>query len=152
MSKRRAFLKSAAGFGGGAAFAAMSAAAAESPVARSRVAGGIRVGNLFFAGGLQGVNPERRRNPSVPAGDIKEQTTRAMEAHKKNLEAIGSSLENVLKVTVFMADIKNERAGMNEAYAKFFPKDAPARSAIGIMFPSDDPRVEIELIAWIPDK
>ena len=41
---------------------------------------------------------------------------------------------------------------MNETYAKFFPKDAPSRSAIGVTFPDDATRVEIELVAWIPDK
>jgi len=151
MSKRRVFLKSAVGVGSGAALAAM-ASAAETPGGRTRAPGGIRVGNLYFSGGLTGLNPERRKDPAAPPGDIKEQTQRTLEAHKKNLEAIGTSLENVLKVTVFLADPKNERSGMNEVYAKFFPKDAPARSAIGVQFPDDITRVEIELVAWIPDK
>jgi 2-iminobutanoate/2-iminopropanoate deaminase len=151
MSNRRIFLKSAAGVGSGATLAAMTAAA-DAPGGRTRVPGGIRVGNLYFAGGLTGLNPERRKDPSIPAGDIKEQTERALETHKKNLEAIGTSLENVLKVTVFLADPKNERSGMNEVYAKYFPKDAPARSAIGVQFPDEVTRVEIELVAWIPEK
>lgn len=151
MNKRRAFLKSAAGIGGAAAMAGM-ASAAEGATARTRVPGGIRVGNLYFAGGTTGTNPDHRKDPKVPAGDIQEQTTRALETHKKNLESVGTSLENVLKVTVFLADIKNERNAMNQAYAKFFPKDAPARSAIGITFPDDVTKVEIELVAWIPDK
>jgi 2-iminobutanoate/2-iminopropanoate deaminase len=151
MNKRRVFLRSAVGVGGGAAMAAMASAAA-APSGRTRAPGGIRVGNLYFSGGLTGLNPERRNNPAAPAGDIKEQTERTLEAHKKNLEAVGTSLENVVKVTVFLADPKNERSGMNEVYAKYFPKDAPARSAIGVQFPDDVTRVEIELVAWIPDK
>jgi len=130
---------------------ATMARAAAAPGGRSRAPGGIRVGNLYFSGGLTGVNPERRKNPSAPPGDIKEQTERTLEAHKKNLEALGTSLENVAKVTVFLADPKNERSGMNEVYAKYFPKDAPARSAVGVEFPDDVTRVEIELVAWIPD-
>ena len=151
MSKRRAFLKSAVGVGGGTALAAMAAAAAE-PGERTVVPGGIRVGSLYFASGATGVAPERRKDPSVPPGDIKEQTTRILERHQKNLEGLGSSLTNVLKVTVFLADPKNDRDGMNEAYAKFFPKAAPARSAVGVQFPDDVTKVEIELIAWIPPK
>ncbi len=58
-----------------------------------------------------------------------------MQAHKANLEALGSSLDNVLKVTVLLADVKTEKNAMNEVYAKFFPKDAPARSAFGVEFP-----------------
>lgn len=150
MDKRRAFLKAAAGIGGGAAMAAMAGAAA--PGGRMVAPGGIRVGDLYFAGGMTGLPPERRKDPTVPPGDIGEQTTRALEVHKKNLEELGSSLENVLKVTVFLADPKNDKPGMNAAYAKFFPKNAPARSAIGVQFPDDVTKVEIELIAWIPPK
>ena len=107
---------------------------------------------LLLPEASRGSTPNAARIPAIPAGDIKEQTERTLEAHKKNLEAIGTSLENVLKVTVFLADPKNERSGMNEVYAKFFPKDAPARSAIGVQFPDEVTRVEIELVAWIPDK
>lgn len=151
MNKRRAFLSSVVGVGSSAALVTMASAAA-APGDRTRAGGGIRVGNLYFCGGLTGVNPEHRKNPSASAGDIKEQTERTLEAHKKNLEAVGTSLENVVKVTVFLADPKNEKSGMNEVYAKYFPKDAPARSAIGVQFPDDVTRVEIELVAWIPDK
>jgi 2-iminobutanoate/2-iminopropanoate deaminase len=63
---------------------------------------------------------------------------------------MGSSLANVLKVTVLLADVKTEKNAMNEAYAKFFPKDAPARSAFGVEFPDVATRVEIELVAWVP--
>ncbi len=70
--------------------------------------------------------------------------------HKSNLESMGSSLENVLKVTVFLADVKTEKNAMNEVYGRFFPKDPPARSAFGIQFPDTATRVEIELVAWIP--
>ena len=78
---------------------------------RTLAPGGIRVGELYFASGATGVAPERRKDPSVPPGDIREQTTRILERQKKNLEGLGSSLENVLKVTVFLADPKNDRPG-----------------------------------------
>ena len=117
---------------------------------RAKVQGGVRLGNLFFSSGLTGVRPEVRKDPLAFGGDIKEQTERIMQAHKANLEALGSSLENVLKVTVFMADVKTEKNAMNEVYGKFFPKDAPARSAVGVDFPDTQTLVEIELVAWIP--
>jgi 2-iminobutanoate/2-iminopropanoate deaminase len=117
--------------------AAMAEAAA--PGGRTPVKGGIRLGNLFFSSGL-----------TAPGADVKEQTEGILKAHKANLEALGSSLENVLKVTVFMADIRKEKPAMNEVYARFFPKSAPARSAIGVDFPDDATRLEIELVAWIP--
>ncbi len=117
---------------------------------RSRAPGGIRVGNLYFSSGLTGVRPEARKDPLAFGGDIKEQTERTLNLHKENLEKMGSSLGNVIKVTVFLADVKTEKNAMNEVYAKFFPKDAPSRSAFGVEFPDVATRVEIELVAWVP--
>jgi 2-iminobutanoate/2-iminopropanoate deaminase len=130
--------------------AAMAAAAATGPATRAKAAGGIRLGNLYFSSGLTGVRDEARKDPLAFGGDIKEQTKRILELHKANLESMGSSLENVLKVTVFMADVKTEKNAMNEVYGRFFPKDPPARSAFGIQFPDTATRVEIELVASIP--
>ncbi|MBI1785969.1 MAG: RidA family protein [Acidobacteria bacterium] len=141
-------MKSALGMGAGASMAAMAQGA--STGGRAKVAGGIRLGNLFFSSGLTGVRAEARKDPLAFGGDIKEQTERTLQAHKENLEKLGSSLENVLKVTVFLADVKTEKNAMNEVYAKFFPKDPPARSAFGVDFPDTATRVEIELVAWIP--
>ncbi len=146
-SPRRKFLTAtAAGAAGSMALMAQAADGGR----RTRAQGGIRLGNLFFSSGLTGVRSEARKDPLAFGGDIKEQTERILEAQKKNLEALGSSLENVLKVTVFLADVKTEKNAMNEVYAKFFPKDAPARSAVGVEFPDTQTRVEIELVAWIP--
>jgi len=145
MRNRRSMLKAAVGVGAGAAVAAGAA-----PSGRAQVKGGIRLGNLFFSSGLTGLRPEARKDPTAPAGDIKEQTDRILKQHQANLEALGSSLENVVKVTVFLADVRKEKQGMNEVYAQYFPKNAPARSAIGASFPDDATRVEIELVAWVP--
>jgi 2-iminobutanoate/2-iminopropanoate deaminase len=125
-------------------------AEAASTGGRTRAPGGIRVGNLYFSSGLTGVRPEARNDPLAFGGDIKEQTERTLNLHKENLEKMGSSLENVIKVTVFLADVKTEKNAMNEVYAKFFPKDAPSRSAFGVEFPDVATRVEIELVAWVP--
>jgi len=138
-----------AGATGAAGTMTMMAQAAEGG-RKMKAQGGVRLGNLFFSSGLTGVKPEARKDPLAFGGDIKEQTERIMQAHKANLEALGSSLDNVLKVTVLLADVKTEKNAMNEVYAKFFPKDAPARSAFGVEFPDTQTRVEIELVAWIP--
>jgi 2-iminobutanoate/2-iminopropanoate deaminase len=150
MDKRRDFLKKAAALGPVGGMAAMAAAAATGPAARTKAPGGIRMGNLYFASGATGVRDEARKDPLAFGGDIKEQTEKILKQHKANLESMGSSLENVLKVTVFLADVKTEKNAMNEVYGRFFPKDAPARSAIGVEFPDTATRVEIELVAWIP--
>ncbi len=153
MSERRKFLTSAVGIGAAGGASTMAAmAAAATPGGRTPSKGGIRLGNLFFSSGLTGVRPEARKDPLAFGGDIKEQTHTILKAHKENLEALGSSLENVLKVTVLLADVKTEKNAMNEVYAQYFPKSAPARSAFGVDFPDTATRVEIELVAWIPEK
>ena len=142
---RRVFFSLAAG-AASAAFVPTPALAA----GKRKVAGGVIAGNLFFSAGLTGVRPEARKDPLAFGGDVREQTHTIMKAHKANLEAVGSGLEHVIKVTVFLADVKTEKNAFNEAYAQYFPKDAPARSAVGAEFPDTATRVEIELVALIP--
>jgi 2-iminobutanoate/2-iminopropanoate deaminase len=151
MIETRRNLLRGVGLGGGTALAAMVAAAA-APGGRTKVPGGIRLGNLYFSSGLTGVRAEARKDALAFGGDIKEQTHTILKMHKANLEGIGSSLENVLKVTVYLADVKTEKNAFNEVYAQYFPKEAPARSAIGVDFPDTATRVEIELVAWIPER
>ena len=146
--ERRRFLRTAAGIGSVAALPALAAAAPAS--GKVKAPGGTRVGNMYFSSGLTGVRPEARKDPLAFGGDIKEQTDVILKLHKANLEAMGSSLENVIKVTVFLADVKTEKNAMNEVYGKYFPKDAPSRSAFGVEFPDTATRVEIELVAWVP--
>lgn len=148
MNNRRNFVKSAICLGAGTTIGSMTAAGA--PADRTSAPGGVRLANLYFSSGLTGVRPEARKDPLAFGGDIKEQTHTILKAHKANLEAMGSSLEKVLKVTVFLADVKTEKNAMNEVYAQYFPKDAPARAAVGVQFPDTATRVEIELIAWVP--
>jgi 2-iminobutanoate/2-iminopropanoate deaminase len=133
---RRKFLT--AGIGA----AAVPAAATAATAGKAKVQGGVRMGNLFFSSGLTGTKA---------GNDIAAQTHEIMKAHKANLEALGSSLDNVLKVTAFLADVKNEKPAFNKAYAEYFSsKTAPARTALGGIFPDEETRVEIELVAWIP--
>ena len=130
--------------------AAMAAAATSGEI--SKAPGGVRLGNLYFSSGLTGVRADARKDPLAFGGDVKEQTHNILQAHKKNLEAMGSSLDNVLKVTVYMADIKTEKPAMNEVYATYFKGHSPSRSAIGVDFPDVATRLEIELVAWVPAK
>ncbi|MFN7925100.1 MAG: RidA family protein [Bryobacteraceae bacterium] len=141
MKQRRQFLLGAA--------AAAPLAAASGP-GKQKVQGGVRMGNFFFSSGLTGVRAEARKDPMAFGGDIKEQTHNILKAHKANLEAMGSSLDNVVKVTAFLADVKTQKNAFNEVYAQYFPKDPPARTALGAIFPDMQTLVEVELVAWIP--
>lgn len=148
-NERRGFLHNALKAGGAAGLAALALAtpsrADGATIEKSKA--GIRLGNLVFTSGLTGV---REGGPDEFGGSVEEQTRAILQKHKENLEAVGSSLENVLKVTVFMADIKVEKPAMNKAYAEFFTNHHPSRSAVGVEFPDSRTKVEIEMIAWIP--
>lgn len=81
-------------------------------------------------------------------GDIAAQTERVLENLKAVLAACGSSLEQVVKTTVFVKDM-GEFARMNEVYARYFPVDPPARATVEAARLPRDVRVEIECVAGV---
>jgi len=107
---------------------------------------GIRAGNFIFTAGQVGIDPQTGQ--MVPGG-IEEQTRQVLTNVKNILEAAGSSMDQVVKTTVLMADM-NEFAKMNAIYAQFFPNNPPARSTFGVAALPLNARVEIEVVALIP--
>jgi 2-iminobutanoate/2-iminopropanoate deaminase len=103
----------------------------------------VKVGNLLYLSGQIGNLPGTRE---LVAGGIGPQTGQALENIKATLAAAGSSLDRVVKCTVFLADIA-DYAAMNQVYATYFPKDPPARSAMAGSGLALGARVEIECIA-----
>ncbi|MBN1779959.1 RidA family protein [bacterium] len=99
--------------------------------------------HLVFTAGQIPVDPE---TGETVAGDIRDQTRQVLQNLQAVLQAAGSGLDHVVKTTVFMRDM-NEFALMNEVYATFFKKDAPARSAVEVSRLPKDVRIEIECIA-----
>jgi len=103
----------------------------------------IRTGNLVFLSGEIGNVPGTRN--LVPGG-VSAETRQAMENIRAVLEAAGSSMDRIVKCTVYLADLAEYQA-MNAVYATYFTADPPARSAIqvaGLVFGA---RVEIECVA-----
>jgi reactive intermediate/imine deaminase len=105
----------------------------------------VRVGELLFVSGKIGTQPGQLK--LVPGG-IQPETHQTMENIRATLEAHGTSLERVVKCTVFLADMA-EWGKMNEIYVQFFPKNKPARSALGASGLALGARVEIECIAAV---
>lgn len=105
----------------------------------------IELGNLIFTSGVTARDPKTRQ---FIGGKIERQTERVILNLKAILEAAGSSLEKVVKVTVFLTDIRDFE-GMNKVYCKFFPEDPPARSTVEVSKLAIDARVEIEMIALV---
>ena len=103
----------------------------------------IRVGDLVFVAGQLGVSLETNE---LVGAEIGEQTDQAMRNLGAILEAAGSSLDKLLKTTVFLVDLADFQ-GMNEVYARHVGDRPPARSTIGISQLPVGALVEIEAIA-----
>lgn len=103
----------------------------------------IKAGGFIFASGQIALDPATMQ---VVEGGVREQTDRVMRNLTAVLEAAGSSLERVVKTTVFLADM-NEFAAMNEVYGSFFGDLPPARSTVEVKRLPRDVRVEIDVIA-----
>ena len=102
----------------------------------------VRYGDLLFVSGNVGNNPGTL--DLVPGGTTA-QTRQALENIKATLELAGSSMADVLKATVFLADI-DDYAAMNDVYRTYFPDDPPARSTLAASGLAIGALVEIEVI------
>jgi 2-iminobutanoate/2-iminopropanoate deaminase len=118
------------------------------PAAIGPYSQGIRVGNLLFTAGQGPMDPATGK---IVEGGITEQTTRVMENLKAIVEAGGSSLEKVVKASVFLKDM-NDFAAMNAVYARYLAPEGvtpPARTTVQAARLPGDILVEIDAIAEI---
>lgn len=115
----------------------------KAPAAIGPYSQAIHAGNLVFVSGQLPVDPA---TGNFAEGGIKELTRQSLTNMKNILEAEGLKMSQVVKTTVFLADMA-DFAEMNEVYAEFFEKPFPARSAIAIKALPKNARVEIECIA-----
>ncbi len=113
------------------------------PPARVPLSQGIKAGEWIFVSGQLGNDP---RTGKLAAGGIGPETRQVCENLKAILRAGGSSLEKVVKVTIYMKEL-NELAEMNAVFSQYFPKDPPARTTFESARLINDARVEIEAIA-----
>lgn len=119
--------------------------AENAPAAIGPYSVGIRVDNLIFTAGQLGLDPD---TGELVAGGIEAETRQALTNLKNVLEAGGSSLDNVIKTTVFLQDI-NEFGRMNSVYREFFTEKFPSRSAVQAAALPKAGAVEIEAIASV---
>ena len=102
----------------------------------------VRAGNLVFLSGMLGTDSTGRLAP----GGVGPETRQTLENIKAALARNGLTMNDVVKCTVFLADIA-EWGAMNQVYATYFPDTKPARSAVGGTGLVRNARVEIECIA-----
>jgi len=117
----------------------------KAPAAIGPYSQAIRVGKLIYTSGQIPINPATGQ---FVEGGIKEQTRQSLTNVKAILEEAGTSMANVVKTTVFMADM-NDFADMNAVYAEFFTEPFPARSAVAVKTLPKGALVEIEVVAGI---
>ena len=115
----------------------------EGPQPRGPYSQAIVADGFVFVAGQVPVNPSTNE---LELGDAASETRRTLQNIKVILEAAGSSLRDVVRVGVFLADLKDFDA-MNAVYREFFPEDPPARSTVGAQLPKI--KVEIDCIARV---
>ncbi|CAI7653584.1 unnamed protein product [Penicillium glandicola] len=100
---------------------------------------------LVFCSGSLGMNPETK---TLVEGSIKDRTTQSLNNLKAVLEAANSSINKVLKVTVYVTAIEDVPA-LNEAYNAFFPEPRPARACVCVKELARGTDVEIECVGYV---
>ena len=103
----------------------------------------IRAGSLVFVSGQIPIDPA---TGNLIEGDIRAQTHRVFENLGEILKAAGATFDQVVRTTVYLADM-NDFAAMNEVYATYFGSPAPARATVQAARLPRDARVEIDVIA-----
>ena len=106
----------------------------------------VLAGGFLFISGLVGFDPEGKIVP----GGIAAETEAIFREVKRLLSLAGATLEDVVKVNVYLAD-PAEFSGFNAAYREHFPSSAPARISMSVQL-TIDARVELDLIAYVGDQ
>ena len=108
---------------------------------------GIQVGEWLYCSGQLPIDP---KTGEVVPGGIAEQTRQIIENLKAVCEEAGTSLQNAVKVTIFMKDL-NDLQGMNQVFEEYFGvDDPPARTTFQAAKIIADSLLEIELMAFVP--
>ena len=115
------------------------------PAAIGPYSQGIRSGEFVFCSGQLGLDPAT----GELADGVEAQAERSLRNLESVLDAAGLGFDNVVKTTIFLADV-NDFAAVNAIYAKFMPEPPPARSTIGVGALPKGGLVEIEAIAHRP--
>ena len=115
----------------------------KAPAAIGPYSQAIQAGKFLYVSGQIPVNPVIGEVPE----DIASQAKQSLENLKAILEAAGYSLSNVVKTTIFAADI-NDFAEVNKVYSQYFTKEAPARSFVAVKDLPKGVKIEIEAVAW----
>jgi 2-iminobutanoate/2-iminopropanoate deaminase len=115
----------------------------DAPKPRGVYSPAIVADGFVFVSGQVSVNPKTNE---LELGDIRSETRRTLRNIEALLEAAGSSLRDIVRIGVFLADL-NDFDAMNEVFREFFPEDPPARTTVGAQLPKI--KIEIDCIARV---
>ena len=115
----------------------------QAPTAIGPYSQAIRIGDFLYTSGQIALDPE---SGQFLFGEIEEETEQTIKNISAIIQAEGLNLENVIKTTVYLSDLKNfER--MNQVYEKYFSKNKPARACVQVAALPKGAKVEIDAIA-----
>lgn len=117
----------------------------KAPAAIGPYSQAVKLGNMIYTSGMLPLVPDTMQ---IVEGDVQQQARQALENLKALLESAGSSLDNVVKTTVFIKNM-NDFPKINEVYAEYFNSKQPARSCVEVARLPKDALLEIEVIAYI---
>lgn len=108
----------------------------------------VRAGDLLFVSGQGPIDPDTQE---FVFGDIRSETQLTLENVERILKGCGASRRNIVKCSVFLADASDFKA-MNEVYGAFFREGAPARTTVQATLVEPDMKIEIDCIAYLPQR
>lgn len=116
------------------------------PIPRGPYTPAVRAGDFIFVAGQGPIDPA---TDCLSLGDVQHETRQVLNNIQKILEGCGATLADVVKCSVFLADVRDFGA-MNEVYAQFFGEHKPARTTVEAKLPSPGMKVEIDCVAYKP--
>jgi 2-iminobutanoate/2-iminopropanoate deaminase len=120
----------------------------DAPAAIGPYSQAVRAGSLLFVSGQIPLDPD---TGTMVEGDIAAQTHRVVRNLAAILEAAGSSLDHVVRATIYLADM-NDFPAVNDVYGSYFTPPAPARATVQAARLPRDARIEIDVIAAVPPR
>ena len=118
------------------------------PEPRGPYSHAVRAGDFIYVSGQVAINPQSNK---LEQGTVASETRMTIENIRAILQAAGAGLGDVIKCSVFLADIR-DFAAMNEVYGEYFGAAKPARTTVQATLPAQGIKVEIDCVAYKPAK
>ncbi|MBP6963895.1 MAG: RidA family protein [Armatimonadetes bacterium] len=115
------------------------------PAAIGPYSQGVRAGGFIFISGQIPLDPA---SGELVEGDVSQQSDRVMRNIRAILDDSGATMEDIVKTTIFLADM-DDFAAVNEVYGRYFSSEPPARATVQVARLPKEVRVEIEATAWV---